>query len=250
MVSTDRFIAHELQRHGYLQPECPAYVHCTRQSEEPRSGARFLQLRLVNRGEDTIETVVFDLEGLDACGEVCYIRQGLVMAKCLARPGEIFGEERLFTLERRKAAAFRITVERVVFSGGMIWRRLPHHRLTTIQEAGWKLCDCGMPNPEESKSCLLCGKELALREDEETPETEALFPQIRISATPERPAPILRRELPHREMPFQTEEGDEDEEDEEEGVPGWLAVLLCVFGSLAILAVLAFVAFCLYRYMM
>lgn len=246
MLQTDRFVLHESQRHLFLQPESPVYVYCTRQSEEHRSGAGFLQLRLVNCGEKSVETVVFDLEGLDACGEsVCALR-GLVMAECKAAAGKIFGEDRVFALPRRSFHSLRVTVRLVTFADGMCWKMLPDHEITTVQEAGWKVCRCGLPNPSGRGHCRLCGERLNSEDMEITMPSE-LPPELL-----QQPAPIVRREMPapSPEQEVWYEEPAKEEEDEDEGVPIWLSVLLCVFGSLAILALLAFAAFFLWQYIL
>lgn len=245
MLQTDRFVRREAQQHLFLQPESPVYVHCTRQSQDRRSGARFLQLRMVSCGEKTVETVVFDLEGLDVNGEPVCVLRGLMMTECKAEAGKIFGENRVFALPRQNFHSLRVTVRQVTFADGMSWKMLPRHAITTVAEAGWKLCHCGMPNPPERGFCRFCGERLSFEDMEITLPIE-LPPE-----TFQRPAPIVRREMPTPvpEQEIWYEEPEVDEE-EDEGVPVWLSVLLCVFGSLAILALLAFGAFFLWQYIL
>ena len=248
MLQTDRFALQGIQRHPFLQPDCPVYVHCTRQSEERTSGARFLQLRMVNCGQSSVETVIFDVEGRNSLGETSFVQRGLVMTGCHAEPGKIFGEGRVFALNRQFVRGFCITVRQVIFADGMSWKMLPTHKLTTAAEAGWTVCQCGMPNPPQSSNCKFCKTKLmedVAETKEEAVETALPIPQMEV-----RPTPAVRREAP---LPVQQElwqDWEDEEEEEDEGVPIWLSVLLCVFGTLALLALLAFGAFFLHQYIL
>lgn len=255
MLQTDRFLLLKNQKHLFLQPDCPVYVHCTQQSEDRRSGAKLVQLRMVNCGQGTVETVVFDLEGLTPWGEVCFCLPALVMTGCKAKSGMAFGDDRVFSLRGNKADHLRVTVRQVIFTDGMCWKFMPSHRITTVQEAGWLPCSCGMPNPQERASCIFCGAALQnprkeLQKTDELPvidyNTDAYMPP---SEPEPKPAPILRSRLPVPEPPV-FEIADEEEDEESEGVPVWLSVLLCVFGTLALLALLAFGAFFLHQYIL
>ena len=269
MLQTDRFLMQNTQQHGFLQPDSPVYVHCTRQCEDRRSGAKLLQLRMVNCAEDTVETVVFDVEGLTAWNEVSFSLPALVMTGCRAECGKIFGEDKVFSLKGHRAARLRITVRQVIFSNGMVWKLQPSHSITTVQEAGWEVCNCGLPYPKERVRCMLCGAVLKAEPAEEAGTVQGA-PQAAMdpnengyipTPVPEpktepesKPEPIVRSRPPmpavRPEETFPEFDEDDEEEDEDEGVPIWLSVLLCVFGTLALLALLAFGAFFLHQYIL
>ncbi len=243
MHPTDRFISQAPRRQMELQPDCPVYVHCTCLSREKRSGAEFVQLRLVNCSDKQVSTVSFAIEALDAFGQVSAVQGELVLADCKAQPGGIFGEDKIFALQLPGRERLRVVIKRVAFADGMLWRGQPESQLLSPRELGWTLCSCGLPNGPERKICPLCGRTTVQEEAEEE------FFSIPIPEPIVRPAPIVRRELPVQLRPdFEEEEDEEDEEDE--SVPAWLSVLLCIFGALAILAVLGFVAFYLQNYVL
>ena len=206
MITMSRFVMQNVQRHELLQPQCPVYLHCSRICSDPRSGASFAQLRLVNRSDWAIRTVLVSIECLNADGRICDTLRERFLVNCNALPHSVFGEEQLLALSHEPIEALRVTIERVLFSDGLSWRRLPEQRIVTVQEAGWRRCSCAMPNPPEASGCLLCGKPL----DESRPPiaVEAPFPEPElpsdVQSLPEeaeteapvevqqRPAPILR----------------------------------------------------------
>lgn len=235
MVPTTRFSYEKEQRHDYIQPECPVYVHCTRQCTDLPSGMRFLQLRMVNRGEHTVKTVMFCIEGVDDGGEVCYTLRGLVMGGCNAPPQSVFGEGRLFVL-RQTAQHIRIRIEQVVFVDGMSWRRQSGQKLLQIEKSDWKRCPCSMPNAPENEQCVLCGKRFDPPEQRHGEESPAMHGEQVVPPQPicrERPKPIVRENNFVADKP-------NDEEDEGERVPVWLVVLLAILGAFALTALLYF----------
>ena len=270
MLQTDRFQLQKTVKHPYLQPDCPVYVYCTRQSEDRRSGARLVQIRMVNCGVGSVGTVVFDIEGLTPWGEVCFSLPALVMTGCKAAHGKVFGDDKVFSLKGNRASKLRVIVRQVIFADGMSWKCQSSHSLTTVEEAGWKICNCGMPNPPLREFCVFCGAALLkkaqidLLKTQDIPvinfDTEPICAAPLTVAEPEpQPNPLVDSRVQPAKPPawdFERYEDsspqdfdDEDEEDEE-SVPVWLAVLLCVFGTLALLALLAFAAFFLHQYIL
>ena len=254
VVSANRFLAEEIQLHTLLQPESPVLVYCSRRSTEEDTGAVFAQVRMVNRTDRTVTTVILQIEGLDPLGMVRYTQQDVILADCNAAPHSLFGEERMLVLQREAVASLRITVERVAFSDGTSWRKLPEQNLTTAEEAGWKTCPCGMPNPAENTVCDLCGE--ALSEPEEAaeeplpeleeelftplPQAEPVLPEdIRI---PDEypPTQVIREYYPV--TVYETQE-------EEPEAPKWLVILLSILGSLALAAAIGFFVYCLVYFM-
>ena len=242
MIPAARFTLLGTQEQEILQPECPVYVHCTRRSVERESGTPFLQVRMVNRADRPVGTVYLLVEGLDALGQVRYTLRELALTGLHARPRAVFGEERMLVLPAQEAASVRVTVERVVFEDGTLWRRLPEHRLTTLAESGWRRCACSMPNPPESERCLLCGRPLAPQPEAPQEAPREVLPVWEPEPVRERPAPIVRDFTPA--YPPELYEAAE-----ERSAPRVLVVLLCIFGGAAVLAAAVFLTFCLLRYL-
>lgn len=256
MVRTDRFITMETYKQPEIQPDSPVYIHCSRRCMEQSTGAMFLQVRLVNRTNEPIQTVILQIEGLSECGVVLYTMRDVILAECNARPHTAFGENKILALEHTPVHRVRITVERVAYEDGIIWRRQSGQKLLSAQKEGWNACRCGMRNPPEATFCELCGR--ALREDVLSEAPVSLpsvedFPEIQVPyieleppdeyAGTERPEPIVRK--------FYAAEDalPEEPEEEEHGAPGWLVVLLCVFGIIALVAVVGFLAYIFMQYL-
>ena len=136
MVQNDRFLLHEMQKQTILQPESPVYIHCSRLCTEKKSGANFLQVRMVNRSDRLVGSIFLGIEGLNPDGTVLFSIREAVIGDCNALPHSVFGENRLLALGCREPSEVRLTVERVVFADGMIWRRLPGQQLTSAEKAG------------------------------------------------------------------------------------------------------------------
>lgn len=254
VVSANRFIAEEIQLHKLLQRDCPVLVYCSRRCTEADTGAVFAQVRMVNRTDRKITTVLLQIEGLRKDGSTLYTQQNIILADCHAAPHSLFGEERMLVLQRDAAASLRITVERVSFSDGTSWRKLPEQELLTAEEAGWRTCACGMPNPAENDVCDLCGAELPENEDS----AAAPLPEIEIPTEPPLPKrEALRPEdirIPDEYPPTQVIREYYpvtvyETEEEEPEAPRWLVVLLSILGSLALAAAIGFFVYCLVYFM-
>ncbi len=261
MITPERFALLPIQNQILLQPECPVYVHCFRQCTERRSGTAFVQVRMVNRSERCIKSVILSAQA--SCGEtVMFRREELFLAECNALPGAVFGEERMLSLGKCNAPSLCFTVERVIFADGMVWRKLPGQRLQTAEESGWSRCSCAMPNPPQASVCALCGKPIAAApaaQEETEPEFVEPMPQESIAvlesvpeampvyatvgASEERPMPIVRTE------PVYFPNAQAYCEEEEYSEKRWPSVLLCIVCVLALLVALGFLAYCLSDYM-
>lgn len=172
---TERFDQLDVQRQTLLQPDSPVYVYCSRRSIERTSGAILAQVRMVNCSAYEVQTVFLQIEGLNAGGEVQYTLRELPITRCAAAPHQVFGETQLLMLDRTPVSSLRITVERVVFADGLLWRKLPEHTLIEEADSDWKRCSCGMMHPPEQERCILCGAEL-LPAQEEVPEAPTAAP--------------------------------------------------------------------------
>ena len=118
---TDRFTTSAPYRQALIQEGCPVYIHCSRICTERRTADRFLQLRLVNRWDREIESLVLCVDGFDAWGNLCGKISGLILLDCRAKGHSIFGEDRLISLGKLRAARIEVAVECVRFSDGMTW---------------------------------------------------------------------------------------------------------------------------------
>ncbi len=250
MIAAGHFAPEETQLHPFLQPDCPVYVHCVRQIAARDGDLRFCQLRVVNCSQErsAVETLVFDLTGLDAAGESVFTRSGLMMAKCHGLCGRAFGEDRLFSLGKDRAKLLQVRVREVVFENGMIWREQPGREMLTFEQAqlaGWRRCSCGMPNAlSRGALCRFCARPLmeVLPEKDSSPSPEQKEAEPKTVAA-EKPAPVRRQIVPSPILRAPLDRSEEAEDEEAERVPGWLSVLACVLGALAILCALAFALF-------
>lgn len=206
MDLTDHLVLMPLQKQTDLQPECPVYIHCTRRSVDKRTGAAFLQLRMVNRSDWRIDAVFLRIEGLDRHGKQCFVMPEVIVPQCNARPNTIFGEERLLAIDRAPAARLLVTVERVSFMNGLLWRKGDGQK--PVKSSSWKICTCAMPNPPNAAKCRLCGRSFVAAQPEvvfeETPvqvaPAQEESPQVQKSFVPPdfdpyefmRPRPIVR----------------------------------------------------------
>lgn len=207
MALIDSFVPLPMQKHTLVQPDSPVYVHCSRRSIEKHTGASFVQVRMVNRSERVICNVFLRIEGLDRFGERCFLMPEVILADCNAAPHAVFGEERLLSIDRAPAERLCITVERVTFADGMIWRRLPDQKLMDASQ--WKRCVCAMPNPPTASRCRLCGRKLSeeirpepeIRKIPEVPQESAPVAQIPPTPPADRPSPIIREPIPSLPQP-------------------------------------------------
>ncbi len=218
MIFMDRFFMHPMQKQSFVQAQCPVYIHCSRRCTEKRSGAAFVQVRMVNCSERMVCSVFLRIEGIDAAGKSRYVLNDVVLPDCNALPHTVFGEDRILSIDRAEVECLKITVERICFADGMIWRKLPRHALMDINECNH--CACGMSNLPNIPNCVLCGRNLFAQYVEEPApavttemfdyprQYEQVLPAERFGAMPiyERPAPIIRTQLPPMELP-ETDQG-------------------------------------------
>lgn len=265
MVSANRFLPCETQRHTELQPDCPVLVYCSKRCVEARSGTVFVRVRLVNRTDREIGTVGLQIEGRRADGSTAFSIGGLVLAGCGARPHSIFGEDRMLALGRAEADLLRIRVGDVIFTDGTAWHDIPERPMTTAEAARWRRCACGMVNPPEATLCALCGSGLSnegslqatadlptepeapLQAEAETSAAEQAVmpdplpvPEVSAPQPYPVPAPVVREYYPVP-MPY----GEEEEPE----APLWLVILLSILGALALAAVICFFIYCLVYFM-
>lgn len=173
MLHQRDLVTRPAQKPKLLQPDCPIYLHAYVCTVTKQDLAACVQMRFVNRSEQTVDSLFLRVRGIDAHGNTSFEQNDVSLAACHAAPHSMFGEEHALFLPRRFAEALEITVERVLFEDGMIWRRMPSHLLVTAEEAGWIDCECGMKNPSDAMRCAFCAKPV-IPCMEEAPATEAV----------------------------------------------------------------------------
>ncbi len=163
MLHQRDLVTRPAQKPKLLQPDCPVYLHAYVCTVTKQGLAACAQMRFINRGEKTVESLFLRVRGIDAQGNTSFEQNDITLV-ARAEPHSVFGEEHVFFLPRRFADALEITVERVLFEDGMIWRRMPLHQLLRADEAGWIDCECGMKNPPNAEACAFCAKPLKKEE--------------------------------------------------------------------------------------
>ncbi len=163
-------ITHPAQKPKLLQPDCPVYLHAYVRTVTKQELSACVQMRFINRCEQTVESLFLRVRGIDAQGNTSFEQNDVALTSCHAEPHTVFGEEQPIFLPRRFAEALEITVERVLFEDGMIWRRMPSHLLLRAEDTDWIDCECGMKNPPNAAQCAFCGKPIVVCEAEEIAE--------------------------------------------------------------------------------
>lgn len=278
MIPTERFYSYPTQLHTELQPDSPVLVYCSRRCVEQRSGAVFLQTRLVNRTDRVIQAVSLRAEGLNHWGEVCFDRSGLLLTDCFAAAHSMFGDDRLLLLERTPVQRLRLRVEYVAFDDGTSWSALHKQTLTTVTEAGWIKCKCSMLNPPGGGRCALCGASLSDRliplENAEGNTTGEAGVQIAVSDAskksekqPEEQIGTKRAERMQQVLLLLSQSEEQVQEqlpkqskrkfyhapivsgDDEKKMPVGLMILLSVMGALTLAILVAILIYSLYRFL-
>lgn len=138
-----------------LQPDAPVQVCCSRQCLTRRSGAAFVQVRLLNRSDCPVCSVYLCLEGLDALGQRRFLLDETVLANLDAPGHSLFGEERMLALPE-VCSSLRILLRRVIFIDGTRWCSQGEPVLADPEALGWSRCACGCWNKPTAERCALC----------------------------------------------------------------------------------------------
>ncbi len=150
------FIRKPIQKPKKLQPDCPVRLYSYMCSVEQRSGAHCVQLRFVNCAAKQVDSLFLRIRGVGTNGDICYTMESVPLASCYAQPRTVFGERRRLSLPSIAVAELEITVEWVLFSDGMLWKRLPSHRFDSPEDLGMVRCACGMWNEADADHCSFC----------------------------------------------------------------------------------------------
>ncbi len=198
MREEDRFVYYPMHKPEQIQPDCPVYVYGYGLAVQRSSGAAFVQVRLVNRSEEPVNSVFLRISGKTASGEVLYELGYVPLVHCRGGAHRDFGEEQVLFLPQGDVHSLDVRVEDVLFEDGMIWRRQSGHRLLSAEEAGWILCSCGMKNPGEAEYCAYCRRPISggRQESGETP-IDFFYPGVKtLTLPPEPPVDEEQEELP------------------------------------------------------
>ena len=152
------FIRKPVQKPRKIQPDCPVRLYSYVCSVEEHGRAHCVQLRLVNCTEREVESLFLRICGLGTDGSLCYRLESVPLARCMGAPRSAFGEERLIFLPSAEIAELEITVEWVLFSDGMIWKRLPEQRFDSHEALEMVRCACGMWKGDEKEPCGFCDR--------------------------------------------------------------------------------------------
>lgn len=247
MHPTERFERSPLQRQPLIQQGCPVYVHCFCRCTDRKTGASFVQVRMVNRAAWTVRSVRLSVRCLDAAGNVCGVKTAL-LAGLSAASGTVFGEERLLPLGTQQITALTITVEHIVFDGGMRWKRPTGQDLLPLEAVGWRRCACGLPNPPDAECCPLCGRptEQGTQADAVTAQQGSAVTQSQAETAEAVPASESDAGDPAAESADDWQTDDAPWE-EAEDAPRWMTVLLCLLAALALLAIAAVATLSVWR---
>ena len=192
-------ISKAMQKPRRLQPDCPARLYSYMCSVEQRSGLHSVQLRFVNCSEQKVDSLFLRICGIGEDGNPLYTMESVPLAGCAAEPRSVFGETRRLVLPSVAVAELEITVEWVLFSDGMLWKRLPTHRFDTPEALEMVRCACGMWNSAEAECCDFCAEAVGRPAEPEPmveePEEEA-EPPVAVIPVPELSMEELERIMP------------------------------------------------------
>jgi hypothetical protein len=179
------FIRKPVQKPRKIQPDCPVRLYSYVRSVEEYGRAHCVQLRLVNCAEREVESLFLRICGLGTDGSLCYRLESVPLARCMGAPRSAFGEERLIFLPSAEIAELEITVEWVLFSDGMIWKRLPEQRFDSHEALEMVRCACGMWKGDEKEPCGFCDRPAGASVVPSSESTEeAQLPEMQFGAFP------------------------------------------------------------------
>ena len=168
------FVRKPMQKPRKLQPDCPVRLYSYVCNVEKQSRMHCAQLRFVNCTDRQVDSLFLRVSGMGTDGKPRYTLESVPLAGCRAEAKSVFGEERLIFLPATDIEELEITVEWVLFSDGMIWKRLPEHAFDAPEALGMGQCDCGMWNATER--CVYCARTVNKPAPQPLVEEEPLLP--------------------------------------------------------------------------
>lgn len=189
MSNYQRFQILSAGRQNLFLPQGPVWVSRCQLSRDLESGKRLLQTRMVNCSERVVRQVFLRVVCLGPARERLAQLELLPLPLLNARPGRVFGDDKLLELPVKGAVFAEVYVQRVRFTDGTAWDEPadadylafpapvpvkpedPHYGELAdrarsggvrndcyfrAQQGLW-LCSCGMPNATRSLHCVRCG---------------------------------------------------------------------------------------------
>ena len=189
MAAYQRFQVLSAERQNLFLPGSPVWVSRYQLSRDQEGGKRLLQTRMVNCSEKEILQVFLRIVCLDARRERLTQLELVPIEMTRAKPGEVFGDDKLVEISVRGTVYAEVYVQRVRFANGSAWdEETPDRYLAFpapepvraedenyqtlasralsggVQNAfyfraqqGLWICTCGLPNPSSRRRCVRCG---------------------------------------------------------------------------------------------
>ena len=189
MAAYQRFQVLSAERQNLFLPGSPVWVSRYQLSRDQEGGKRLLQTRMVNCSEKEILQVFLRIVCLDARRERLTQLELVPIEMTRAKPGEVFGDDKLVEISVRGTVYAEVYVQRVRFANGSAWdEETPDRYLAFpapepvraedenyqtlasralsggVQNAfyfraqqGLWICTCGLPNPSRRRRCVRCG---------------------------------------------------------------------------------------------
>ena len=189
MAIYERFQILSSARQDLFLPEGPVWVSRCQLSRDMESGKRLLQTRMVNCSERIVRQVFLRVVCLGAERERLDQLELVPLPVLSARPGRVFGDDKLVEVPVKGTVFAEVFVQRVRFADGTAWDEPgdgdyiafpapvpvrpedPHFETLASRarsggvrndfyfraQQGLWLCSCGMPNPTRGLRCVRCG---------------------------------------------------------------------------------------------
>lgn len=234
MAAYQRFQVLSAARQNLFLPDSPVWVSRYQLSRDQESGKRLLQTRMVNCAEKDIQQVFLRVVCFDERRERLTQLELVPIETPRAKPGEVFGDDKLVELSVRGAVFAEVYAQRVRFTDGSAWDETDPHRYLAfpspepvrpedahyellaeralsggVQNAfyfrsqqGLWLCTCGLPNASRTRRCVRCGADrlwLEQHMDRNLLDTPPRAPE-HAPAPPVMPFPAPMREDPYPPM--------------------------------------------------
>ena len=121
MEHYQRFQILSASRQDLFLPDSPVWVSRCQLSRDLESGKRLLQTRMVNCSERVVRQVFLRVVCLGPARERLAQLELLPLPLLNARPGRVFGDDKLLELPVKGAVFAEVYVQRVRFTDGTAW---------------------------------------------------------------------------------------------------------------------------------
>lgn len=191
MTNYQRFQICSAAEQNLFSPDSPVWVSRYQLSRDQEERKLLLQVRMVNRSEKTIRQVFLRIRCLDGLDQPVTELELVPMPALTARPGQIFGEDKLTEITPAGTVRVEVFAQRVRFADGSAWDENaaaeyigfakpvkmqpedPYYdelsrravsggvraRYYYHDQRGLWTCTCGLPNGSRDLRCAHCGAE-------------------------------------------------------------------------------------------